>query len=173
MEVRAPLTIRPEQPGDRAAVFDINRRAFPTAAEADLVELVRPATPLISLVAVAPDTVVGHILFTPVRVVSPSGSSDHMALGPMAVLPEHQRKGVGSALVRAGLQYCIDIGHFVVFVLGHPDYYGRFGFRPAPPLDLHFKGPEFDPYFMVAELAPGKLAGLSGMVRYLPPFEEF
>ncbi len=163
------ITVRPEQPEDHAAVFEVNRRAFDTDAEARLVEALRPvARPLCSLVAVEGGQVVGHILFTPVTVAGTAGA---MALGPMAVVPEHQRRGIGSRLVRAGLDACRALGASVVFVLGHAAYYPRFGFRPAAPLGLRYKHPDFDPHFMVIELRPGALHGMTGEVVYHPAFE--
>jgi putative acetyltransferase len=168
----ADCVIRPERPGDRAAVFEVNRRAFPSAAEAKLVDALRPlADPLVSLVAETGGRVVGHALFTPVTVSASEGERQAMALGPLAVLPEFQRRGLGGRLVRAGIEACRDLRQGAVFLLGEPAYYGRFGFRPAAAWGLHYKGPEFDPYFMVLELVPGSLAGCAGQVRYLPPFE--
>jgi putative acetyltransferase len=170
-ELMQEIVVRPERLEDRAAVFEINRRAFPTEDEARLVDAVRlAAKPMISLVAVAGEAVVGHILLTPVAVYSKIRMFKAMGLGPMAVMPEFQMQGVGSKLVRAGLQACREIGEAVVFVLGHPEYYPRFGFEPAPPKLLRFKGPEFDPYFMVAELVPGVLKEMTGHVEYLSEF---
>jgi putative acetyltransferase len=169
----ADCVIRPERPGDRAAVFEVNRRAFPSAAEANLVDALRPlADPLVSLVAETGGRVVGHALFTPVTVPGPDGERQAMALGPLAVLPDFQRHGIGGRLVRAGLEACRALDQGAVFLLGEPAYYGHFGFAPAAARGLHYKGPEFDPYFMVLELEPSWLAGCSGQVRYLAPFEE-
>jgi len=167
------LSIRPEQPEDHAAVFVVNERAFETSAEARLVDALRPvAQPLISLVAVLENQVVGHILFTPVTVEGDAGTPKAMALGPMAVLPEYQNQGIGSQLVRAGLEACRQIGERVVFVLGHAEYYPRFGFQPAAPKGLRYKHPDFDPYFMVAELSPGALQEMTGWVQYHPEFDN-
>jgi len=167
------VEIRPEEPEDFLSVFDINSRAFETQAEAELVEKLRSrASPVISLVAVQNQVVTGHILFTPVTVESSGPPRAAMGLGPMAVDPDHQNRGIGSALVREGLRACSEIGRSIVFVVGHPDYYPRFGFRPAPPLGLHYKQPEFDPALMVVELEPGVLAGRTGTVRYLPEFDD-
>lgn len=164
--------IREERPEDCPAVYEVNRRAFPTPAEADLVDALRPmADPLISLVAVLDGRVVGHILFTPVQVVGETGERTALGLAPMAVLPEFQSQGIGSRLVRAGLDACRALGYPAVVVLGHPDYYPRFGFEPAAPRGLHYKDASFDPYFFVIGLALGALEGLSGWVEYLPPFE--
>ncbi len=89
----------------------------------------------------------------------------------MAVRPEHQNRGFGSQLVRQGLKVCKASGAAAVFVLGHPDYYPRFGFEPAAPHGLHFKGDEFAPFFMVLELRSGLLETLSGEVQYRSEFE--
>jgi predicted N-acetyltransferase YhbS len=161
--------VRPETASDIAAVRAVNLAAFPTSAEADLVDHLRSeVTPWISLVAEVGAGVVGHILFTPVEV----GGRPGLALGPMAVLPEHQGRGVGHALVRKGLDVCHLEGYSLLFVLGHPEYYPRFGFKPAPPLGItcEFECPP--EAFMVAELSGGALRGLTGVVRYHAAFNE-
>lgn len=165
-----PVRIRPEEPADGPAIRAVHDRAFGGPAESRIVEALRGVAPRVSLVAVEESTVVGHVLFTPVVVETGGGVWSALALGPMAVLPERQRRGVGSALVRDGLRACCALGEPVVFVLGHPDYYPRFGFRPARPLGL---SSEFDApaeAFMVAELPAGALAGRTGRVRYRPEF---
>ncbi len=167
------IEIRPERPEDSAQVFAVNAAAFETEDEARLVDAVRAAAePLISLVAVDGGAVVGHILFSPVSVEGEAPARRAIGLGPMAVAPEHQRRGIGSRLVRAGLDACRAIGEPVVFVLGHADYYPRFGFESAPARGLRYRGPEFDPHFFVAELAPGALDGWSGRIRYHDEFEK-
>ena len=166
--------VRWERAADRTAVFNINARAFGRPNEARLVDALREsARPQISLVALRQGRVTGHVFFSPVRVDSGRRAWEALGLAPMAVEPEWQRRGVGSELVRAGLIACRAIGRPVVFVLGHPDYYARFGFRPAPPLDLRLRRPEFDPAFMVTELESGALRGRTGEVRYLPDFDRF
>jgi putative acetyltransferase len=166
------VSIRVERSRDQEAVFEVNAQAFETPAEAKLVDALRPAVkPLISLVAVhKKETVVGHILFTPVRV---GAAGKAMALGPMAVRPDFQRKGIGSRLVRAGLDACRHRGHGVVFVLGHADFYPRFGFQPAASLGFRYGSSELDRYFMVAELTSKALKGLAGSVKYHPEFDSF
>ncbi len=165
------IEIRTERPEDHKDVFAVNAAAFETAAEAELVEAVRGATePLISLVALVEGKVAGHILFSPVTVEDAGVPSLAMGLGPMAVLPESQRRGIGSRLVHAGLDACRRIGEDAVFVLGHAEYYPRFGFEPAPAKGLRYRSAVFDPHFFVAELSPGALTGLSGWVRYHPAF---
>jgi putative acetyltransferase len=165
--------IRPEAAGDERAVRTVVAAAFGRAAEADLVERLRArVSPLVSLVAVAEDGVVGHILFSPVEIGSPGSAPPAMALGPMAVAPEHQRAGVGGDLVRAGLEACRRMGRRVVFVLGHPDYYPRFGFVPAAPRGLSCRWPVPPEVFMVTELEAGALGGARGLVRYDAAFDD-
>jgi putative acetyltransferase len=167
-----PISIRREEPGDRARVHEITAAAFGQEAEAILVDRLRGRVdPEISLVAVDPgEEVVGHIYFSPVRV----GVSERPAIGlaPVSVDPRLQGRAVGSALCRRGLEECLAIGEPVVFVLGHSDYYPRFGFEPARPHGLYYKNEHFDPSFLVAELKPGTLKGFEGEVRYRPEFDE-
>jgi putative acetyltransferase len=160
------MRIRPETEADGAAVRAVNEAAFETPAEADLVDALRRRdVSLVSLVAEAEGGVVGHILFSPVTMVG-HAHLKLMGLAPMAVAPAHQRKGVGSALVRQGLSRCRDLGYRAVVVVGHATYYPRFGFVPA---HLHGLRCEYDvppDVFMVAELEAGALGGASGVVRY-------
>jgi putative acetyltransferase len=167
----AGFFVRAEAEADRAAVREVNERAFGGAVEADLVDALRAsARPILSLVAEAGGRVVGHILFSPVTVESGSSSFAAMGLAPMAVLPELQRRGVGSALVRRGLEECLRAGHEAVFVLGHPEYYPRFGFETAARKGFGCEYPVPDEAFMVAELREGALAGRAGLVKYRPEF---
>ncbi len=169
------LLVRPELPADHGAVYDVVRRAFERDGEARLVEaLRRVADPQISLVAVRDERVVGHVFFSPVTI---EGEGDRtpaaLGLAPLAVAPEWQRQGIGSALARAGLEAARRSGHGVVVVLGHPDFYPRFGFRPASGRGLRYEASGHDDAFMVVELTPGALGDASGVVRYLPLFAEF
>lgn len=169
-----PARIRPERSGDEEAISALHTAAFGTEAEARLVERLREAdVPRISLVAVdEAGGLVGHILFTPVTVAAEGGPhAGAMGLGPMAVRPALQRKGIGGRLVEAGLAACRERGVPAVFVLGHRAYYPRFGFAEAAPRGLHFGGAQFDPYFFVLELTPGALDGWAGRVRYHPAFD--
>ena len=165
-------TIRAEQPGDRDAIFTLNAAAFDTDAEARLVDVLRERMPVyLSLVAEQEGTLVGHILFTPVTL---SGHPDRQILGlaPMAVAPDHQRQGIGAALIEAGLAACREAGAGAVTVLGHPDYYPRFGFHIASDRGISC---EFDvpaEAFMVVELVPGFLDGMSGTIVYDAAFRE-
>ena len=163
--------IRPEEPGDAETVYAVHAAAFPTEAEAKLVDAIREtASPSVSLVALIDDRVVGHVFFSPVTVGPPGAQSKAIALGPLAVAPALQRSGVGSELCRAGLEACAELGEPVVFVLGHVDYYPRFGFRPAGDRGLYFGAPGPNPAFMLAELRDGALGELTGEVRYMPEF---
>ncbi len=160
------MHIRQEDRADRAAVHAVNRAAFGTSAEADLVDLLRPkAGKLVSLVAEVDDTVVGHVLFSPVS-LSAHDNLNIMGLGPMAVAPDHQRKGIGSALVREGLEQCKQLGCQAVVVLGHAEYYPRFGFVPAARYAIRSEFDVPEDVFMIAELVAGALRGASGVVRY-------
>lgn len=162
------IAIRPESPDDREAVRAVNRRAFGGDEEADLVErLHADGLVIASLVAVAGDEVVGHILFSTLPIDLPAGKIRAAALAPMSVLPSHQRRGIGSALVRAGLAACRDAGIEAVVVLGHPEYYPRFGFSAALAQALH--APFSGPALMALELRPGALA-VGGRVEYPKAF---
>ena len=167
-------TIRSEQPEDHATIHEVNRLAFGQDDEARLVTALRHTEgfdPSLSLVAVRDAQVVGHILFSSIHIETDEGRVPAMALAPMAVLPRWQRQGIGSALVREGLEACRRAGHRIVVVLGHPDYYPRFGFRPASGHDVRPPFSVPDEAFMVKALAPGGLDGISGVVRYPGAFD--
>ena len=167
------IEVRKESPRDYADVRRINERAFERSIEADIVDSLRGvAHPQISLVAVSDGQVVGHIFFCPVSIESNGFAFDAVALGTMAVLPEYQRQGVGSELVQQGLQECKRLGHTVVVVIGHPDYYPRFGFTRAVEKGLTYEYEVPDEAFMVAELTPGALRGRIGVVKYRPEFAD-
>ena len=160
------MQIRTEQPADRQAVFALHTDAFPTDAEARLVDLLRDsAADFVSLVALDHEQIVGHILFTPVS-ADRDADSGMAGLAPMAVLPERQRVGIGKQLVESGLKDCADAGYGAVVVLGHPEYYPRFGFVPASQFGLVCEYDVPDEVFMALELRPDFLAGINGEVRY-------
>lgn len=166
------MLIRAESEGDWTAVHALNRAVFETSAEADLVDALRKnAQPTISLVAEDDKKIVGHIMFSP---VSLSGHPDLriMGLAPMAVSPERQGKGIGSALVRAGLERCKQLVFGAVVVLGHPEYYPRFGFSPASGCSIGCEYEVPDEAFMMMELEPGYLRGKSGTIVYHAAFSS-
>ena len=165
------ITIRNEKPADAAAIRRVNEQAFGQPDEAALVDALRRRGAFaLSLVAVEGDWVVGHILFSPVTVESGQGDFDALSLAPMAVLPARQRQGIGSQLVRAGLEGCRQAGHEIVVVLGHPDYYPRFGFSPASQRGIACEFDAPDEAFMLVELRENALDGRRGVVRYPPEF---
>lgn len=146
--------------------------AFGRADEAELVDRLRArGQHSLSLVAAASGDIVGHLLLTPVRVEGASAAPRVLGLGPMAVRPGQQRRGVGSRLVRAAVDEARERGAAGIVVLGHPEYYPRFGFVPARDLGLTT---DYDPSgraFFAQELSPGALAGVRGRVRYAPEFD--
>ena len=165
------MTVRTESTKDDESVRRVNELAFEQPNEADLVDALRAnARPFISLVAVVDEQVVGHIFFSPVSIESENGVFTAMGLAPMAVLPEYQNQGIGSRLVREGLKECQRLGHGIVVVLGHANYYPRFGFTPASLKGLGSEYDVPDEVFMVTELVPGALEGRRGLVKYHPEF---
>lgn len=164
--------IRPETSADIPVVFEVHRQAFGQSAEAVQVDALRSGGYAeVSLVAEVAGQVVGHILFTRLPIRTATETVEAVSLAPMAVLPEYQRHGVGSELVRAGLEACRAGGHRIAVVLGHPTFYSRFGFSStlAQGLESPFGGEAW----MALELVPGALAGVEGRVEYPPPFGAF
>jgi putative acetyltransferase len=166
-------------PEHAAEVSEAHRQAFGRADEAAIVDALRASSAAtVSLVAqLAQDDrrrhgagpIVGHVLLSPVTLdgrFEPRG----LGLGPIAVLPSHQRRGVGARLIEAALRRSRALGYAYVVVLGHPEYYPRFGFTPASRFGLQFEHPVPDEVFMALELVPGGLERASGIVRYLPAF---
>jgi putative acetyltransferase len=125
---------------------------------------------ILSLVAEQDGVVVGHILLSPVRVDTPGAQLAAVGLGPMAVLPELQRRGIGRRLIEESLERLRSLGHEAVVVVGHPQYYPRFGFMRASQLGLRWEMDCPNEAFMAMELRPGALAGRAGVVRYHPEF---
>ena len=167
------MIVRAETPEDYESVRRINELAFGRGNEADLVDALREkARPYISLVCETAGEIAGHIFFSPVSIESEAEEFTAMGLAPMAVLPEHQGRGIGTLLVREGLNECQRIGHHIVVVLGHPGYYPRFGFTAASSKGLRSEYDVPDDVFMVAELSSGALAGRTGLVRYHPEFSR-
>jgi putative acetyltransferase len=166
------MPIRAEEQRDWPAVHAVNVSAFETPAEANLVDALREqAQPLVSLIAEDNGAIVGHIMFSPVSLSGHPGLKI-MGLAPMAVAPAHQRKGIGSALVRAGLEQCQQLGFGAVVVLGHPTYYPRFGFSSSARFGIGCEYEVPEEVFMVVELEAGCLRGASGKVRYHAAFSN-
>ena len=166
--------IRPEHPEDIEAIAEVTRRAFGREEEADIVARIRESEyfiPELSLVAESGGRIIGHIMFSYVTLISFDRPAEKvLTLAPLSVDPDEQNSGTGSSLVWAGLEKAGSLGHRIVIVIGHADYYPKFGFKQARPLgfDIGFKVP--DEAFMVAGLKPGALQLSSGMIQFSPPF---
>jgi putative acetyltransferase len=161
------LEIRPERPDDAESIREVNDLAFGRPQEGRLVEALRANEGvLLSLVAVRDSRLVGHILYSPVHI----GSVVGVGLGPMAVLPECQRQGIGGELIRAGIQRIADAGHPFVVVLGYPEFYGRFGFRPASTRGIRCAWDVPDAAFMVLVLDERRMLSVSGLADYRHEF---
>lgn len=163
------IAIREEREEDRAAVRRVVERAFGRGDEADLVErLHRDGDVIVARVAVADGAVVGYVLFSRLRVDGGRAPLAAASLAPLAVLPALQRRGIGSALVRHGLEACRAAAVDAVFVLGDPAYYERFGFDSASA--RRFASPFPVDAFMALALRPGALGGAAGVLRFAPAF---
>ena len=162
------IEIRAERPEDIASIRDVNRRAFGQNQEADIVDaLRRNGAALLSLVAILDGQVVGHIMYSPISVgIATTGA----ALGPMAVLPEYQRQGIGGRLIEAGSQKLKEAGYPFIIVLGHALYYPRFGFKPASMYGILCEWEVPDEVFMLQVLHESKVAGVSGLAKYRREF---
>jgi putative acetyltransferase len=163
------VIIRRENPDERGAVRSLDEAAFGRPDEADLVDRLRTENAVLaSFVAEWEKRIVGHVLFSRMSIETAAGPISAVALAPMAVLPEHQRRGVGGRLIRHGLDWLRGQGEHVVIVLGHPDYYPRFGFSSDRARSLASPFPA--EAFMALELLPGALDGIRGRVRYPDAF---
>ncbi|MBI4582986.1 MAG: N-acetyltransferase [Planctomycetes bacterium] len=166
------IEIRLETLPDRLAIQRIHLLAFASPDEARLVEALRIGRYVrVSLVAEVLGQIVGHVLFSDLPIHTGKVAIPALALAPLAVLPDFQRRGIGSAIVRIGLDECRKRGHKIAVVLGKPSFYQRFGFSAelAKRLDSPFAGEAF----MAVELIQGALEGVRGQVRYPPPFGAF
>ena len=171
---RSVIRIRLEEPEDIPFVHAINEQAFEQPAEADIVDKLRLSCPeAISLVAVDEGRVVGHIFFSPATVDKGERTVEGLGLAPMAVLPERQRQGIGSALVEHGLKILRERSCPFIIVVGHPEYYPRFGFEPASKYGLkcQWEGVP-DEAFMVLVFDEQALKGISGVARYRDEFDD-
>jgi len=165
------LEIRPEEPSDADGIRNLNRKAFNGEAEVRLVDLLRERRRnIVSLVALENGQVIGQVLFTEVSVIPPTQFRG-VGLAPLAVLPKYQKRGIGTELAQKGLAFCRARGYDFAVVLGHTDYYPRFGFKKASDFGLGNDYNVDDP-FMALEFKPGGLGGFSGVVHYVPEFAE-
>jgi putative acetyltransferase len=167
------MLVRTEGGADRTAITEINRLAFGGEQEVELIDRLRAkGLVLSSLLAVdACDRVLGHILFSRVVIHTKAGDVAVASLGPMCVLPEVQRHGIGSALVRHGIKACRRLGETAIIVVGHPSFYQEMGF--SPHVVGHLESPFAGEAFMGLELVPGALSGIRGEVVYPAPFAVF
>jgi putative acetyltransferase len=164
------LEIREERVDDIAAARDVNRRAFGQELEGKIVDALRSnGAALLSLVASLNGQVVGHIMYSPVTV---GDNARGVALGPMAVAPEFQRQGIGSELIQAGNRKLKDAGFPFIIVVGHADYYPRFGFRPASEHGIHCEWDIPDEAFMLLVLDESKTNCVSGLAKYRHEFSN-
>lgn len=170
------VKIRQEKRGDYNAVYEINSKAFGQDNESKLVDLLRMSdafVPELSLVAAVDNKLVGHILFTKIKIIADNKNEfESLALAPMAVKPEFQKKGIGGQLIRRGLEIATKLNFQSVIVLGHKDYYPRFGFVATDKWKI--KAPFDVPkdVFMGLELVKNGLKNVSGTVKYPEEFEK-
>jgi len=167
------LKIRLEQAGDTEAVRSVVEAAFGRTGEADLVDQLRRMPGAFALVATRRDEVIGHLMFSPTQINGLGMNAAAVGLAPLAIRPTYQRQGVGKALMNAGLQEVGRRGIAVVVVLGHRDYYPRFGFMDAAAKGLTCRWPDAGASFMVLEVIPGMLGHQGGHVTYAPAFDAF
>jgi putative acetyltransferase len=160
------MIIRPETPRDVSAIRIVEEVAFGRPDEARLIEDLRAAgDSVFSLVALDGDTVVGHVLFSRMKAPFPA-----LALGPVAVQPEHRRTGIGSRLIREGIARSDAAGWAGIFVLGDPAFYRRFGF--SAPRARGFTSPYAGPHLMVLPLGGNELPVEEGRIEHAPAFAK-
>jgi putative acetyltransferase len=161
------MDIRDERPADVRSIRQVNRRAFGRDQEANIVDALRSnGATLLSMIAVVEDDVVGHVMYSPVAIGEMTGAG----LGPMAVVPERQRQGIGSNLVTISLQRLRSAACPFVAVVGHPRFYPRFGFKPASSYGISSEWSVPDEVFMILVLDPLEMQTVRGLARYRPEF---
>jgi len=165
--------IRREQPQDISKIREVNRRAFGREQEALVVDKLRDnCNTILSLVALAGNEVVGHILFSPAVIEGENGRLWGSGLAPVAVLPEYQRKGIGSELVQTGVARIKEAGCPYIIVLGYPEYYSRFGFEPASRFGIRSEWDVPDEAFMILMLNRKAMKGITGVAKYREEWAE-
>jgi predicted N-acetyltransferase YhbS len=169
------MIIRTENKQDFASVYELNKQAFGQTEESDLVDKLRESdrfVPELSLVAKIDSKIVGHILFTKVFIRSEGINKESLALAPMAVLPELQKEGIGKQLTKRGIEKAKSLGYESIVVLGHAEYYPKFGFMPASKFGITAPWKVPDEVFMALELKDDALKNVSGMINYAQAFME-
>lgn len=163
------INIREEKASDHEGVRKVLLDAFESSDEAELVERIRSSeffVPELSLIALHKKEIVGHILFSEIEIQSKNSSSTTLALAPVSVIQKFQGNGIGAKLIMNGLEKATRLGYDSVILLGHADYYPRFGFEPTTTWEIN---PPFDvpaENFMGIELVPKGLHNKSGVVQY-------
>jgi putative acetyltransferase len=171
--VDAMIEVRAEKPDDLKAIQTVNIAAFGRESEANLVNQLRGTKATFSFVAIESEQIVGHIFFSPVSIEGACVNDlSILGLAPLAVLPDFQRRGVGSLLIQHSLGELARLGFKAVVVLGHPDYYPRLGFTPAKERGLRCEYTVPEEMFMLIELENGALTGCRGTVKYRPEFSR-
>ena len=166
------MNIRPEKENDYDAVYYLNSAAFKNISEANLVNNLREnVNPYISLVCEIDKNSVGNIMFTPVTLIE-YPDLKIMGLAPMAVLPEYQKNGIGSELIREGINKCKDLDYIAIVVLGHSEYYPRFGFIPSINFNISCEYEVPAANFMILELVSNSLQDKSGIIKYNNAFTD-
>jgi len=169
------IIIRQELKEDLARIKEINDLSFEQEDESKLVDKLRQKDqfiPELSLVAETDETVAGHIFFYPVKISSPNQKHTTLSLGPMSVLPQHQKKGIGRKLIKEGLKRAKDLEFRSVIVVGHPEYYPKFGFTKASRWSIKVPFEVPDEVFMALEIVEGELKDKPGIIEYPAEFME-
>lgn len=168
------VKIRKEEEKDNKRVYEVNRLAFQQENESKLIEKIRKGEnfiPELSLVAEIGNEIVGHILFSKIKIIGDS-VFESLALGPMAVIPEFQKQGIGEKLIKIGLEKAKKLGFDSVIVLGHKEYYQKFGFQRASKWGIKCPFDVPDEVFMAIELTNKALENKAGTVNYPKEFME-
>lgn len=169
------MIIRPETEGDFAGVAAVNVAAFDEENEAELIDLIRQTAlyvPELALIAVDEERVVGHVMFSFVTIETDDDELPVLDLAPLAVLPERQGEGIGSALTQHGLELIERRGEPLVLVEGIPAYYPRFGFERASPHGIHPPSPQIPDEAFMVKLLSNYHPRYQGRVRYPPAFYQ-
>jgi putative acetyltransferase len=175
VKMKVAVSITPETEGDFDGITRLHNLAFNQTEEGELVERLRKTSNFISvlsLVAKIEGSVVGHILFYPIRIKTGAGECNSLALAPMSIHPDYQKKGIGSSLLRTGLATAKRLGFRSVIVLGHSTYYPRFGFKPANRWGIGSPFEVPDDVFFAIELVKNGLKDCGGTVEYPKEFNK-